>query len=307
MPVHAAIPIRRPLPRIGAAFLSLALGIALASAATASPPTRMVTCGADLTAIVCALGAADSLVGVDDSSGSPEAQGLPRVGYKRALSAEGLLSLRPDLVVATHDAGPPSVFDRLADARVEVLQLTEAKTVDATATRILEIGRSLGKESEARARVQSLRADLEAVRVRLEPLTPEDRPRVLFVYGRGGGSMSISGTDTAADEMIRLAGGRNAVEGYSGYKPMTAEAVVAANPDMLLLTEQGLRDLGGRDALLGIPGVRQTAAGRSVRIVTIDEMRLLGFGPDLPRGVEELAGKLHPDSFGHAPRAEREP
>jgi iron complex transport system substrate-binding protein len=134
--------------------------------------------------------------------------------------------------------------------------------------------------------------ELEAARaLRAEAATT---PRVLFVYARGAGTMMVAGTETPAEAMIALAGAANAAEGFAGFKPMTAEAVVAAQPDVILMPERGLESLGGADGLLEQPGVALTPAGKNRRIVTMDDLLLLGFGPRLGEAVQTLTTKLHP-------------
>jgi iron complex transport system substrate-binding protein len=106
--------------------------------------------------------------------------------------------------------------------------------------------------------------------------------------------MNVSGSGTSSESMIELAGGVNAVTGFTNYKPLTAEGVVAAAPDVILLTSRGLESAGGVDALLKQPGLALTPAGKARRVVAMDDLYLLGFGPRLGQAVKELCGKLHP-------------
>jgi iron complex transport system substrate-binding protein len=119
-----------------------------------------------------------------------------------------------------------------------------------------------------------------------------DPPKVLFVFAHGAGTWNVAGVGTAADEMIRLAGGRNAATGYAGYRPLTAEAVVAAQPDVILTGSGGLAGRGGQEGLLKVPGVGSTPAGRDRRVVAMDELYLLGFGPRTAEAVRELNREL---------------
>jgi iron complex transport system substrate-binding protein len=111
---------------------------------------------------------------------------------------------------------------------------------------------------------------------------------VLFVYARGAGTLMVSGGGTSAAEMLRLAGATNAVQGFEGFRPLTAEAVVAARPDIVLLPSRGLASLGGVEAVLKLPGMALTPAGRARRVVALDDTLLLGFGPRLADAVEQL-------------------
>ncbi|MEO0603960.1 MAG: ABC transporter substrate-binding protein, partial [Myxococcota bacterium] len=126
---------------------------------------------------------------------------------------------------------------------------------------------------------------------------PDPAPRVVFIYARGGGTLNVAGLDTGAGRMVELAGGVNAVTGYTGYKPLTAESLVLAKPDVLLLTSRGLESLGGTEGLLAQPGVSLTPAGQNRRIVVLDDLLLLGFGPRVGEGVVELAKRLGDPDF----------
>ncbi len=249
-------------------------------------PQRIVSCGADLTEIVTLLDRGDSLVGVDDSSQLVGAQKeLPRVGYKRALNIEGVLSLRPDLVIATADAGPPHVLQRLNELGIDILMLPEEKTVPGTIERIEKLSSRICAVAEGEELVKPL-LDLES------PPRWEEPPRVLFIYARGGGVVNVSGRGTAADEMIRLAGAINAVNDYAGYRPMTAEGLISAQPDVILFTDHGLEALGGVEAASRLPGLAKTKAGRNQSIVAVDELMLLGFGPRVDEAVDMLVDSI---------------
>ena len=117
---------------------------------------------------------------------------------------------------------------------------------------------------------------------------------MLFLYARGAATLNVSGHGTAADAMISLAGAQNAVTGYEGYKPLTAEAAVAAAPDYILMMSRGVDSVGGKDAVLSQPGLALTPAGQKKRVVAIDDLLLLGFGPRTGAALPELARALHP-------------
>jgi iron complex transport system substrate-binding protein len=251
--------------------------------------SRIVTVGGALTETVFALGAGDRLVGADTTSTFPEAAlALPRVGYQRALSAEGVLSLRPTVVVATPDAGPPVVLAQLRSAGVAIVTLPGEPSVEAARARIRGVAEMLGRPDQGEALVQGLDRDLE--RARQGRSAPA--PRVLFVMHHGGATPVVSGTGTAAAAMISLAGGVNAVPGYRGYRPLSAESIVVAAPDVIVTTTATLNTLGGAEAMLRLPGIALTPAGRARRIVSLDALYLLGFGPRTGLAVLELSRGL---------------
>jgi len=278
----------------------LALTLGLGAAVTASlqvraqTPPRMVSVGSALTEIVYALGAENLLVGVDTTSQFPAAaQALPQVGYMRALSAEGVLSLKPTLVIATTAAGPATTLDQLRATGVEVLVLSDHYDYDSVIAKIAAVGRVTGKQTEADAMIARGRADMAELAKRLATAT--SKPRVLFLLSMGGGAPQAAGRDTAADGIIRLAGGTNAIDAYSGYRPLTPEAVIASRADFVLVTRQTVQAMGSLEAVLNQPSLRQTPAGRAGKILQFDTLLLLGFGPRTPQAAQELAMALHPN------------
>ncbi len=260
-----------------------------------STAPRIVSVGGSLTEIVYALGASDALVGTDTSSGYPEAATrLPQVGYQRRLSAEGVLSLNPTLVLATADAGPPAAMEQIRSAGVPVLTAPSARTPEGIKEKIRTVAQALGREERGEELTRVLDADLLLAKAFVAGANK--KPRVLFIYARGQGTMMVSGSGTSAHTMIQLSGAENAVSGYDNYKPLTAEAVVAAEPDVILMLSSGLASLGGVDGLLKAPGVALTPAGMNRRIVAMDGLYLLGFGPRTGKAVLELAREFHSET-----------
>ena len=272
----------------------LALMVATTLVAKAEPGSPRVVSGAGaITETIYALMAQDLLVAVDRSSVyPPEVSKLPQVGYARQLAAEGILSVHPTLLLVTDDAGPPDVLTQVEATGVKIVRLTNDHTPEAAENRIRAIGGQLGRTTEAGRLVASMHAELDAARARAKEAG--SRPRVIFIYARGGGVMNVAGKATAADSMITLAGGTNAVQGYEGYKPLTAEAAALAAPDFILVTSRGLESSGGLDGLLSQPGLSLTPAGKQRRVIVMDDLILLGFGPRLGQAVKQLCDQLHP-------------
>lgn len=274
-------------------FFALVLLLAgLMSRGVGFAAERIVTVSPAATETVFALGGGNQVVGVDTTSlYPPEAQELPKLGFHRQLSAEGILSLNPTIVICTDQSGPETVLRQIEDAGVRVERLASGHDVADAQARIARIGEILGQPEAARNLIARMQAQVEAIqKLLVHGPTPLS---VLFIYARGGGTLNVSGTGTAADAMIRLAGGRNAVTGYEGYKPLTSEAVVTAAPDVLLLTTHGLEEMGGVDGLLKVPGLAHTPAAKNQRILALDDLLLLGFGPRLGEAVTELAKALY--------------
>jgi iron complex transport system substrate-binding protein len=258
-------------------------------------PRRIVSAGGALTEIVYALGAEQDLVGVDTTSLFPAAaRSLPSVGYARTLSAEGVLSLRPTLMLHGADAGPPAVLAQLAAARLPMERLDLDHRFEGLVAATRRVAALTDREAQGRRLADRLSVQWDAARREVQARRGGPAaPRVLFVLSHSLAQVRIAGRDTGADAMITLAGGRNAFADVSGYKPLTPEAAIAAAPDLILATDQGLQAAGGVDGLLKAPGLAATPAGRARRVVSMDALLLLGFGPRLPQAVTGLAELLH--------------
>jgi iron complex transport system substrate-binding protein len=265
----------------------------LASCLRADPEApRLISIGGPVTEIVYALDANKNLIGTDTSSIYPEAATkLPQVGYQRSLSAEGVLGLRPTLILASADAGPTPVVEQLKQSGVNWVTIPAENSVEGAKAKIGSVAHALHRDAQGEALV--LHLDEEIVKAQGLLASEKSKPKVLFIYARGGGTVNVAGQGTAADAMITLAGGVNAVTGYTGYKPITAEAVVAAAPDIILIPSRGLESVSGIDGLLAQPGLAETPAGKSRKVVAMDDLLLLGFGPRLGEAVLQLTKLLH--------------
>ncbi len=270
--------------------LALACALVLAATATAEA-RRIVSIGGAVTEIAFALGAEGEIVAVDTTSlWPPEADDLPDIGYMRRLSAEPILALTPDLVLASADSGPQAVLEQLAAAGIEVETIPDEPSIEGIYRKVDAVARALGREAEG----EQLQAEIAAAFAAAERAVAavEPSPRVLFIISMGRGAPQAAGHDTAADAIIRLAGGTNAVTGYAGYRPLNPEAAIAAAPDLILTMTQAAEALGGPETLLARPEIRLTPAGEAGRLVALDGLLLLGFGPRTPEAVRELAGSL---------------
>lgn len=276
----------------------MACGEGPAETSPAGPDAmRIVAVGASVTETLFALGVGAEVVAVDRTSVYPEAaRALPRVGLPGQLSVEGVAAVRPTLVLAEaagHGAAPGTAdqaLARLESLGVAVTRLGEApRTVEQAAARIEAIGAAVGRGDEALALAATMRREVEAALAKRRP----GAPRVLFVYARGHRTLLVSGTGTPAHELLTLAGAENAVTAFADFRPMSAETVIAARPELIVIPERGLESLGGLDGLLALPGLMDTPAGRARRVVAIDDLELLSFGPRLGRGLDKLVSALH--------------
>ncbi|MEX1213186.1 MAG: ABC transporter substrate-binding protein [Balneolaceae bacterium] len=263
-----------------------------------SDRSRIVSVGSALTETIYALNAAEHLVAVDESSMYPAAAAeLPNVPFTRNLSAEGILSFSPTVVLASGASGPPTAIQQIRGAGTPMLLFPAEESEEGAFERVRLLGDVLDRSEEAEVLVSGMEADLAQAAERRGEL--DRRPIVLFIYARGPNSLMVAGRETAASKMVDLAGGENAFTEFEGYKPLTSEAVVQADPEIILMMRSGMSQVGGREGVLRAPGVGLTRAGESMRIHAMDGTYLLGFGPRLGEAVLELMDLFHPGELGN--------
>ncbi|WP_299408736.1 hemin ABC transporter substrate-binding protein [uncultured Roseobacter sp.] len=273
-------------------LILLALGLATSNTRADNPATRVVALGGSVTEIVFALGEDHRLVARDTTSSFPEAAlELPDVGYIRALSPEGVLSARPDLIISEEGAGPPDALDLLKSAQVPFVEMPQARTAEQIAQKIEAVGAALGVPGKAATLATEVSAELQATAADIAA-SDQPRPRVLFLLSTQGGRLMASGTDTAADAIIRLAGGDNAISTFEGYKSVTAEAIATAAPDVILMMDRAGDHASSDAELFEMPALRTTPAAQEKAVVRMDGLLLLGFGPRTAQAVRTLHSAL---------------
>ncbi|PIE37360.1 MAG: hemin ABC transporter substrate-binding protein [Gammaproteobacteria bacterium] len=277
-------------------LLGLLLSFSLGAASSQTPPQRLVVAGGGLTEIVYAIGGEAALVGVDSTSQYPKAaQALPGVGYMRALSAEGVLSLKPDALLLTDEAGPPPVLAILRQSGLPLHTLKAEYSMVGLLQHIAYIGELLGRSEQSQALAAQIRQQQQVLQQRIaRQQRTHAAPKVLFLLTHAGRSPMAAGANTAAHALIELAGGRNVVSDFSGYRPLSQEAIASLQPDLILTTEQGLEQLGGAEALLNKAGIKLTAAARQRQLLAMDALLLLGFGPRTVQAASTLNQRLYP-------------
>lgn len=257
---------------------SLVVAVALAPAAFAETPSRVIAAGGSVAEIIHALGAGDRLIARDTTSSfPPEVLSLPDIGYVRALSSENLIAMAPDMVIAEHDAGPPEVLDVLQRSGIALVMAPQALDPDGVATKIDAVATALDLPDAGAALQARVAAQLEQARIAGDGLPRS--PRVMFILSMQGGRLLVGGQGTSAEAMILLAGGTNAVTALDGYKPLTDEAAIAANPDLILMMDRGGDHAVVLADIVAHPALRLTRAAIDQRVVSMDGLYLLGFGP----------------------------
>lgn len=284
---------RRP-----AALIVLCAGLVLASQALAAElPQRWVSAGGALSEWISALGGERQLVGVDTTSQHPESlKSLPSIGYQRQLSAEGILSLRPDVLVGTEEMGPPPVLAQVRKAGVRVELFSSKAELDAVDDNLQRLGSLLGAEQKAAELTAGYHQQLGALQARVKKAQASQKaPGVVLLVGHAGAKPLIAGLGTSGDWLLRQAGARNLAD-HPGYKNFSVEALAALDPDVLVFSE---RSLDGEQALQALlkenPALAASRAVREKRLVALDPTLLVGgLGPRLPVTLNALAEAFYP-------------
>jgi len=254
-----------------------------------------------IAATVFGLGLGDAVVGRDSSTSFDGTADLPVVTKSgHTLNAEAILELAPTVVLTDTSIGPKEVRQQLRDAGVAVVVVSSERRADTVADLVSEIAAALGVPSRGDALAQRLEADIAAATAEVAAVAPaaaSDRPRMLFLYVRGSANVYyIFGRDSGADSLIEAVGGVDVAGeiGWEGMKPMTAEALVAAQPDVLVMMTDGLSSVGGVDGLLDrIPALQQTPAGEHRRVVDMADAEILSFGPRTADVIRALARAVY--------------
>lgn len=287
------------LSRMAAMLALFAPGTLSAEEVTTFKDTsRIAAIGGAITEIVFALGEEGKLVARDSTSVYPEAAfKLPDVGYMRALSPEGVLSVNPTGILALEGSGPKEAIDVLKKASVPFVTVPERFDEAGLVDRILFVGKAIGAEEKAARLAASVKADVETA----EKLTAgvKDKQRVLFILSLQDGRILASGSGTAADGIIRMAGAVNAVEGFQGYKQLADEALVAARPDLVLVMERGPGHGLTAETVFAVPVLAETPAGKARRLIRMDGAYLLGFGPRTAAAIRDLAVAIYGETVAN--------
>ncbi len=268
----------------------LAAPALLSVRAQAGPPARIVSVGAAVTETVFALGAGAQVVAVDSTSRFPAAaQALPQVGYLRALAPEGLIALRPDLLLLSEEAGPVQALAVLRAAGAPIASVPEVPSGEGVVQKIRAVAAALGRDGAALA--EAVAADWAALDATIAALRPV---RAVFVLSAARGSPLVAGEATQADAMLRAAGAENVVRGVRGYRPLSAEAAAVLAPDAIVMMEHSVIEAGGPDAVFTIPALAVTPAARARRLIAVEGAYAIGFGPRAAHARRDLAALLHP-------------
>ncbi|WP_448654193.1 heme/hemin ABC transporter substrate-binding protein [Pseudomonas fluorescens] len=291
--------------RLSTSAIALVASLLVHHGAQASDlPQRWVSAGGALSEWVTALGGESKLVGVDTTSQHPESlKALPSIGYQRQLSAEGILSLRPQVLVGTEEMGPPPVLAQIRGAGVQVEMFSAEPDLPTLKGNLQHLGKLLGSEAKANELFTGYEQALERQKTWVtKAQATQKSPGVLLLLGHAGGKPLIAGKDTAADWMLQQAGGRNLAT-HTGYKPFSVESLAGLSPDVLVFADRALTGDAARAALFKEnPILASTPAAKSGRVFELDPTLLVGgLGPRLPQSLVKLSAGFYPSQAKPAP------
>tara|TARA_R110002096_G_C14661942_1_gene728479 strand:+ start:6774 stop:7634 length:861 start_codon:yes stop_codon:yes gene_type:complete len=259
-----------------------------------SAGAQVIALGGAVTEMIYALGEEDRIVGVDVTSTVPsDTSKLPKLGYYRSVGAEGLLSLGPDMIIADPDAGPPEALGQVSSVGVCIRKVGRGGSAQAVLDRVNQIASALNipeKGKELRVELAAEFDDAEnlvALKKKSQPA-----PKILFLLSAKDGAPVAAGQDTDANAIIELAGGINAVSGFTGYKPLSSEVAASSAADYILMMSHVVQGSGGKEAILSLPQLQLTPAGKNGNLISMDGLLLLGFGPRTPAAIKSLTQQI---------------
>ncbi|MBX3240154.1 MAG: ABC transporter substrate-binding protein [Chitinophagaceae bacterium] len=249
---------------------------------------RIVSLDGSITEVLCEIGLENNIVGVDITSTYPASMAaLPKAGHNRVINVEAVIAMNPTVIFALEKSLKPETEQQLASAGIPVVICRREYDIRGAKDLIKQVADTLGKGDHVETLWKKIDDDLAGVK------KYNNSPKVLFIYARGVGTMSVAGKKTALDKMIELAGGVNAASEVEDFKPFTAESIVKENPDVILFFDSGLESLGGAEGLLKVPGIAATNAGKNKKFITMEGQLLTGFTPRVGKAVAELSQLIH--------------
>jgi iron complex transport system substrate-binding protein len=266
--------------------LALASAVAVALPVFADDAPKIASAGGDITEILFELGVGNQVVATDTTSIYPKSVlDLPKIGYVRALSAEGVLSMGADLLIGADDMGPPSVMDNLEAAGMEIAYAPKGTGAERYPDKVRFVADVLDIPERGAELIADYEAEMETVAARRNGLSRA--PRALLLLSVRDGAPIAAGTETTGNDIIAISGGGN-VASFEGWKPMNSEAIIAAAPEIIIMSDLHLERLGGVEVIMDRPDIAATPAGEAQRYVVLNPQMMLQFGPRSPQAMIAL-------------------
>ena len=256
--------------------------------------SRITVAGGSITEILYSINADKKIVAVDITSYHPEeATSHPSIGYVRTLSAEGILSLDPTLILGEDDMGPPTVINQIKRTGIDVSIIPEEHSAEGIINKINCIGNIIGMKEESQKFIKSkiLPKIKELNRYSIKNI--KEKKKVIFILGLQSGSPIIGGLNTSADGFIKMIGGINSMNEFENWKPVSTESIISSEPDVILVTARGMNAFGDIEALKSHPSLSLTPAVKNNTIYSMDGMAMLGFSPRTLDSAIEISKKIN--------------
>lgn len=257
---------------------------------------RIVSVSKQINEFIYAIGAEHDLVAVDLTSiYPPQIRELPTVGYHRALSAEGIISMKPTVFLTDGNVGPDAVLDQLRKVGIPIELMSPGGTVDSAQLLLTRLGTFFHREKAADSVLAEWKNGMNQLWSDTANWTGESRPRVLIIhFGQIANNYLAVKRGSTADQLISWAGGQNAIDSVGGMMRLTPEVIARAAPDVIIATDVGFDRFGSAEKFKTLPGVALTPAARNGRIYRIDEQEIMYYGPRTPAAVRKLHSMIHP-------------
>ena len=246
----------------------------------ANDHSRIIIAGGSLTEIVFFLGLEDKLIGVDITSNFPEsAKEIPSIGYVRTLSAEGILSLEPSLILGENDMGPPMVIDQIQKTSVDLRIIPEKRSVIGILEKINCIGSIINYKSETTTLINDKLIAMVDELLQLQKTNSTKNTKAMLILSMGGTSPVVAGRNTSGNGFINMIGAQNIFESHEGWKPVSEESILNNNPDIIIIPQREVHKNSSIASFLDSSHLKKTKAVKNNNIISEDAMAMLGFGP----------------------------
>jgi iron complex transport system substrate-binding protein len=266
-------------------YYSLGLQVTIAQA------RRIITLGSAISETVHALGYGKHMVATDVTSVWPEEiNSLPKVSRNRSFSVEAITAFRPDLILVPEGDFSKENLYQFKSLGIRVIPVRQEFSVEGATKFIRQIAAAIGDKGRGEQLAQQTANRISSALSQLKK--GKKIPKVLFIYARGVGTMNVAGKGSSIDAIIKLAGGKNAIQEFSDFKPYTTEALIKSNPDVILMFDFGLKSLGGKESFLNLPGVAYTNAGKNKKIMEMNGPLLINFSNRLPEAIKALNNQI---------------